>query len=220
MRIFNRKFFNDFGNLYRFRDANAALGAPASGERRVVFFGDSITDLWNLDASFPGMNYINRGIGGQTTEQLLLRFRPDVIGLRPALVMILAGTNDIAGNTGPMTQEQTAGNFATMAELARLHGIRAVFGSVTPVHHASPAALNYFALRPQHRIQALNAWLKQYCAGERLGYADYFSAMADEHGLMRRELADDGLHPNFAGYAVMTLVAQAAIENALNQTVP
>jgi len=220
MRIFNRKFFHDFGNLYRYRQANAVLGEPAPGERRVVFFGDSITEMWNLDASFPAMTFINRGIGGQTTEQLLLRFRPDVIELRPALAMILAGTNDIAGNTGPMTLEQTAGNFATMAELARLHGIRVVFGSVTPVHPASLAALKSFALRPQHRIRALNAWLKQYCTDEELGYADYYSAMADERGMMRRELADDGLHPNAAGYGAMTPVARTAIEKALSQTVP
>jgi len=183
----------------------------------VVFFGDSITDLWKLDASFPGKGYINRGIGGQTSEQLLLRFRPDVVNLKPAVAMILGGTNDIAGNTGPMTPEQTAGNFASMAELARVHGIRVVLGSLTPVHHASVMAMRHYVLRPLQRILALNQWLRGYCAGQGLVYADYFSAMADERGQLRRELADDGLHPNAAGYAVMTPVAQAAIEKALGE---
>jgi lysophospholipase L1-like esterase len=185
--------------------------------RRIVFFGDSITDLWNLDGSFPGAGYINRGIGGQTTEQLLLRFRPDVIHLCPALVMILAGTNDIAGNTGPMTLEQTANNFTTMAELARLHGIRVVFGSVTPVHHASPIALRNFVLRPQQRIVEMNGWLRSYCAAHSHVYLNYFAAMAGADGLLRRELANDGLHPNPAGYAVMAPLARAAIEEALSQ---
>lgn len=213
-----RKFFHDFGNLYRFRDANAALRPPVPGERRVVFFGDSITDFWNLDDSFPGMGYINRGIGGQTTAQLLLRFRPDVVDLQPALVMILAGTNDLAGNTGPATIDEIAGNLASMADLARAHGILPIFGSVTPVHRASPAALNFSVLRPLDRILALNDRLKHYCASEGLAYIDYFSAMADEHGMMRTELADDGLHPNAAGYALMTPLAQAVITAALGQS--
>ncbi|MGH9604455.1 MAG: GDSL-type esterase/lipase family protein [Terracidiphilus sp.] len=211
------RFFNDFGSLYQYRDANAALGAPAPGERRVVFFGDSITALWNLDASFPGVGCIKRGIGGQTTEQMLLRFRPDVVDLRPALVLILAGTNDIAGNTGPMTLEHTTGNLATMAELAEVHGIRIALGSVTPVHHASFAAMRHFVLRPQKRILALNEWLRQYCAAHSLIYLDYFAAMADQRGLLRRELAEDGLHPNAAGYALMTPIAQAAIDRVLSE---
>ncbi len=209
------KFFHDFGNLYRYRDANAAMGAPAPGERRVVFFGDSITDFWNLEASFPGRGYINRGISAQTTAQLLLRFRPDVIDLRPSVVLILAGTNDIAGNTGPTTTEEITGNYATMAELARAHGIRVIFGSVTPVHRGTLATVRFYVLRPLPRILALNDWLRQYCAAEGHGYLDYFSAMADESGKMRRELSDDGLHPNAAGYAVMTPLAQAAIAAAL-----
>ncbi len=212
-----RRFFQDFASLYQYRDANAALAAPAPSERRVVFFGDSITAGWNLKASFPGHGYINRGIGGQTTEQLLLRFRPDAIALQPALVLVLAGTNDIAGNTGPMTLEQTAGNLASMAELARTHGIRVAFGSVTPVHHATVAAMRFYVLRPQRRILALNQWLQEYCAANSAIYLDYFSAMADSRGLMRRELADDGLHPNTAGYAIMAPVAQNAIEQALNR---
>ena len=211
------RFFHDFANLYRYRDANATLGVPAPAERRVVFFGDSITDFWDLEASFPGLGYINRGIAGQTTAQLLLRFRPDVVELRPALAMILAGTNDLAGNTGPATIEEIAGNLASMADLARAHGIRTVFGSVTPVHRASPAALNFSVLRPLDRIVALNERLKQYCAAEGPGYIDYFSAMADERGMMRTELTDDGLHPNAAGYAVMMPLARGAIAQALGQ---
>ncbi len=211
------RFFHDFANLYRYRDANATLGVPAPAERRVVFFGDSITDFWDLEASFPGLGYINRGIAGQTTAQLLLRFRPDVVELRPALAMILAGTNDLAGNTGPATIEEIAGNLASMADLARAHGIRTVFGSVTPVHRTPPAEIKFSVLRPLDRIVALNERLKQYCAAEGPGYIDYFSAMADERGMMRTKLTDDGLHPNAAGYAVMMPLARGAIAQALGQ---
>ncbi len=159
-------FTDDFGELGRYREANAALAAPAAGENRVVFFGDSITDIWKLPDYFPGKPYVNRGIGGQTTPQMLVRFRQDVIDLRPKVVVILAGTNDIAGNTGPMRNEDIEANYASMAELARAHGIRAVFSSVLPVHNYTEAAKDLFAERSPARILALNAWLKDYCAQE------------------------------------------------------
>ena len=131
-------YMNDFGELSRYRDANAALPPPVAGENRVVFFGDSITDMWHLDESFPGKPYINRGIGGQTTPQMLVRFREDVINLQPKVVVILAGTNDIAGNTGPMTLDEIEANYSSLAELATTHKIRVVFSSVLPVHNYTP----------------------------------------------------------------------------------
>ena len=129
-----RMLMNDFGQLARYHDADVQLGPPAAGEQRVVFFGDSITDVWNLDDSFPGKHVLNRGIRGQTTPQMLVRFRQDVIDLQPGVVVILAGTNDIAGNTGDETLEQIEGDYATMAELAKAHGIRLVFASVMPIN--------------------------------------------------------------------------------------
>jgi lysophospholipase L1-like esterase len=208
-------FMNDFGQLRRYHDADAALGPAAPGEPRVIFFGDSITDIWKLDESFPGKHYINRGIGGQTTPQMLVRFRPDVLSLHPAVVVILAGTNDIAGNTGVETLEQIEGDYASLAELARANGIRAVFASVTPINHDNPRALLFFLQRSPEKILALNEWLKKYCADHNLVYLDYFSALVDERGLLKPGLSDDGLHPNAAGFAVMAPLAQAAIERAL-----
>jgi hypothetical protein len=125
-------YTDDFGQLARYRDADAALKSPAPGESRVVFFGDSITDIWHLDEYFPGKPYINRGIGGQTTPQMLVRFRQDVIELHPKLVVVLAGTNDIAGNTGPMRLEDIEANYASLAELARAHEISLIYSSVLP----------------------------------------------------------------------------------------
>ena len=208
-------FMNDFGELNRYRDANAALKPPAEGENRIVFFGDSITDLWKLDESFPGKPYINRGISGQTTPQMLVRFRQDVIDLQPKAVVILAGTNDIAGNTGPMRIEDIEKNYASMAELAKVHNVRVVFASVLPVHNYTPQSKEAFEGRHPHAILELNSWLEDYCAANRLVYLDYFEHMVDDKGLLKRELAEDGLHPNKAGYAIMTPVAEEAIEKAL-----
>ena len=207
-------FMNDYGQLARYHDQDLALGAPAAGEQRVVFFGDSITDIWKLDESFPGKHYINRGIGGQTTPQMLVRFRPDVLDLKPAVVVILAGTNDLAGNTGVETLEQIEGAYATMAELAKLHGVRVVFASVMPVNNYNPTALRFFLQRPPEKILALNAWLKKYCADQGHVYLDYFSAMVDGNGMLKVELTGDGLHPNAAGFAVMAPLAEAAIRQA------
>jgi lysophospholipase L1-like esterase len=205
---------DDFGQLARYREADAAL-APATGEKRVVFLGDSITDYWKLPNYFPGKPYINRGVDGQTTPEMLVRFRQDVIHLHPKVVVILAGTNDIAGVTGPTLNEDIEANYASMAELARAHHIRMVFASVLPVHNYTHDAEESFTLRPRARILALNKWLKDYCAKNRLVYLDYFSALVDERGMLQRALADDGLHPTDAGYRIMASLAEKAIQKAL-----
>ncbi|HET6148497.1 MAG TPA: SGNH/GDSL hydrolase family protein [Polyangia bacterium] len=208
-------YLNDFGELDRYRRANAQLKPAAPGDKRVVFYGDSITDQWRLENYFPGKPYINRGINAQTTAQLLVRFRADVIALAPQAVVILAGTNDIAGNTGPMTLEDIEGNYASMAELARLHGIKVILASILPVHNYTPRSAMAFPLRPPDKIAELNRWLRAYCAGNGHVYLDYFSATADARGWLKKELSDDGLHPGAAGYALMASLAQAAIDGAL-----
>ena len=208
-------FSDDFGQLGRYRDANAALRPPAAREKRVVFFGDSITDGWRLDESFPGKPYINRGIGGQTTWQMLVRFRQDVVNLHPKAVVILAGTNDIAGNTGPIRLEDIEADYASFAELARASRIRVIFSSVLPIHNYTDRARDFFAQRSPDKILALNAWLTSYCDTGACLYVDYFSHMVDGSGLLQKDLADDGLHPNDAGHKIMAPLAQAAIEKAL-----
>ena len=212
----------DWPDLARYREANRTLPAPAPGESRVVFMGDSITDAWpqpRFGAFFPGKPYIGRGISGQTTPQMLIRFRPDVIALKPKAVVILAGTNDIAGNTGPMTDEQIQGNLASMAELSKANGISVVFSSILPVseYHVRPGdtAPPQTTRRPMARITALNAWMKEHAAANGHVYLDYFAAMTDGKGLLRAELSEDDLHPNAAGYAIMGPLAEAAIQAAL-----
>jgi lysophospholipase L1-like esterase len=208
-------FTDDFGQLARYREANASLKPPAAGESRVVFFGDSITDIWKLGEYFPGKPYINRGIGGQTTPQMLVRLRQDAIDLQPKVIVILAGTNDIAGNTGPIRLEDIEANYTSMAELASAHHVRVVFSSVLPVHNYTSQSQDLFAQRSPKKILELNRWLQAYCAANDLVYLDYFSAMVDEKGLLKRDLADDGLHPNAIGYKLMAPLAQAAIDKAL-----
>jgi lysophospholipase L1-like esterase len=214
----------DWPEVARYREANRMLAAAGSDENRVVFMGDSITDAWpqpRFGPFFPGKPYIGRGISGQTTPQMLIRFRPDVIALKPKAVVILAGTNDIAGNTGPMTDEQIAGNLASMAELARANGIRVIFSSILPVseYHVRPGdtAPPQTTRRPMARITALNAWMKDYAAANGHVHLDYVAAMADAKGLLRAELSEDDLHPNAAGYAVMAPLAEAAIQTALKK---
>ncbi len=213
-------YTDDFGQLARYREADAALAAPAAGEQRVVFLGDSITDYWKLSNYFPGKPYLNRGIDGQSTPEMLVRFRQDVIEVRPKVVVVLAGTNDIAGVTGRTTNEEIESNYASMAELARAHGIRVVFASVLPVHNYTADAKESFALRPRERILGLNAWLKNYCAKNGFVYLDYFSALVDEHGMLKRELSDDGLHPTDAGYKIMAPMAEKAIREAVAESSP
>jgi lysophospholipase L1-like esterase len=213
---------SDFGRLSRYTGANAALAPKRTGERRVVFFGDSITDNWSkagYGGFFPGRPYVNRGIGGQTTAQMLLRFRPDVIDLQPDAVVILAGTNDIAGNAGPVSLEAVEQNLATMAELAKLHDIRVVLASLLPVSDDKRDAEGRPLLRTQDRptakLRALNAWMEDYARRNGHVYLDYFSAASDASGLLKPDLNNDGLHPNAAGYAVMAPRAEQAITQAL-----
>jgi lysophospholipase L1-like esterase len=213
----------DWPGLAHYAEANKQLPATGSEEQRVVFMGDSITDGWSnpqFGGFFPGKPYVNRGIGGQTTPQMLLRFRGDVIDLKPRVVVILAGTNDIAGNTGPMTLEQTEGNLASMSELAHAHGIRVVLSSVMPVNDVTTPdgkKLLQTVDRPPQQILVLNAWIKWYAAEHGDAYLDYFSAMVDDQGFLKADLTNDGLHPQAKGYAVMVPLAEKAIQEALAQ---
>jgi acyl-CoA thioesterase I len=209
-------YTDDFGELSRYRVANAAIAATKASESRVIFLGDSITDYWKLADYFPGKPYINRGIDGQTTSQMLVRFRQDVISLHPKVLVILAGTNDIAGVTGRARDEDIEANYATMAELSRLHSIRVVFASLLPVNNTSSEdAKESFALRPRQRLLAINRWLRNYCVTNGLVYLDYYTALVDGQGMLKKELSDDGLHPNSAGYKRMAPLADAAIAQAL-----
>ena len=203
----------DFGGLQRYRAANAALPKPAPTEQRVVFYGNSITDAWaqHFAAMFPGKPYVGRGISGQTTPQMLVRFHQDVVALAPAVVVILAGTNDIAGNTGPSTLEMIQDNLMAMTEIAKQHGIRVVLSSVLP-------AFDYPwkpGLEPAPKIIALNAWMKRYAADVGETYLDYHAAMADARGGLPATLSRDGVHPNEEGYRMMAPLAEAAIMRAL-----
>ena len=208
-------YTDDFGELKRYRDADAALSLPKAGENRVVFLGDSITDYWKLSDYFADKHYINRGIDGQTTPQMLVRFRQDVVDQHPTVLVVLAGTNDVAGVTGPTRNPDIEANYASMAELARAHQIRVVFASLLPVNNYTEDAKESFALRPRERILALNSWLKEYCAKNGFVYLDYFSTMVDEKGMLKRDLSDEGLHPNASGYKVMAPLAQKAIARAM-----
>jgi lysophospholipase L1-like esterase len=216
----NDQRVRDWGNLARYREQNKSVKPPAAGENRVVFMGDSITDAWpqpRFGTFFTGKPYIGRGISGQTTPQMLLRFRPDVINLKPKVVVILAGTNDIAGNTGFLSNEDIQGNLTSMAELAKANGIRVVLSSILPVsayHQAPLAPMPQTALRPMSRIRAINDWMKKYAAENGHVYLDYFSAMGDNSGHLRTELSEDDLHPNAKGYAIMGPLAEAAIQKA------
>jgi lysophospholipase L1-like esterase len=208
-------YTDDFGELKRYREADAALAQPAAEENRVVFLGDSITDYWKLADYFPGKPYVNRGIDGQTTPQMLVRFRQDVIDLHPKVLVVLAGTNDVAGVTGRRRDEEIEVNYASMAELAGAHNFHVVFSSLLPVYNYTAEARESFALRPAERILGLNHWLEDYCAKHGFVYLDYFRALVDDHGMMKRALSDDGLHPNPAGYRVMAPLAEKAIALAL-----
>jgi lysophospholipase L1-like esterase len=205
---------SDWANLARYRDANTKLAPPAGNESRVVFMGNSITEGWDkyFPTMFAGKPYINRGIGGQTTPQMLVRFHPDVVALKPKVVVILAGTNDIAGNTGPSTLEMIEDNLASMAEIASANGIKVVLSSVLPVfdYPWKPG------LEPAPKIIALNKWMKDYAAKHGAVYLDYHSAMADARGGMREGLAAYGVHPNSAGYRLMAPLVEQAIQRALS----
>jgi lysophospholipase L1-like esterase len=205
----------DWPQLNRYKEANAKVPAPEKSEGRVVFMGDSITDGWKLDEYFTGKPYINRGISGQTTPQMLIRFRPDVLALKPRAVLILAGTNDIAGNTGPMTLEMIEDNYASMADLAKANGIKVIFASVLPIHDYGKTKMS--ERRSPEQILKLNEWLKGYCQARGHIYLDYFNKMLDDKGMLKAELANDGLHPNAEGYKIMAPLAESAIEQALRK---
>ena len=210
----DRAILQDWANLGRYREENAKLPPPAAGEARVVFMGDSITDGWGRKYGqfFPSKPYVNRGISGQTTPQMLIRFRPDVVNLKPKVVVILAGTNDIAGNTGPETLADIENNMTSMAELAHASGIKVVLASLTPVcDYIKPQTTR----RPPEQIVALNEWIKSYCDKDGDVYLDYYSATIDERKMFKQDLTYDGLHPNTQGYEVMAPLAQAAITQAL-----
>ena len=220
--ISNDARLRDWPQLARYRDLNRELAAPAAGESRVVFMGDSITDNWQqprFGGFFPGKPYVDRGISGQTTPQMLIRFRPDVIELSPRVVVILAGTNDIAGNTGPMTNEDIERNIQSMAELAKAHDIKVVLSSIMPTsaYHTQPNGTPQTTQRPMERIKAINTWIKDYADKNGHVYLDYFSAMVDATGVMKTELTADDLHPTIDGYQIMAPLAEAAIQKALGK---
>ena len=216
------RMYNDWGYLAKFREADKELPPPAAGEVRVVFLGDSITEGWGMKATatspgrgefFPGKPYINRGISGQTTPQMLLRFRQDVIELKPKVVVLLAGTNDIAENTGKMTFGEIANNIESMSELARANGIRLVLCSVLPASDFHW----HKGLEPAPKIKTLNAWIKEYAAKNDFVFVDYYSPMANGEGGLKAELSPDGVHPNKAGYEIMAPLAEAGIAEALKK---
>jgi lysophospholipase L1-like esterase len=206
----------DWPDLGRYRAENEALAPPAPNTKRVVFFGDSITDAWGRSEAtgvfFPGKPYVNRGISGQTTPQMLVRFQQDVVHLHPAAVVILAGTNDIAGNTGPTTQQMIEDNYASMAAIAQQNGIKVVFASIPPAF-AYPWKPG---IQPVRRTRELNKWLQDFCAKNGCIYLDYYSSMADAKGAMLPGLSSDGVHPTAQGYAVMAPLAEHAIGQALD----
>jgi lysophospholipase L1-like esterase len=212
----------DWNQLGRYAQGNRDLQGKPVPRGRVVFMGDSITDGWDLAGGFPGKPYVNRGIGGQTTAQMLVRFYPDVIALQPAAVAIFAGTNDIAGNNGPQTLTMIQHNIKAMVELAKVHGIRVVLCALMPVTDAkiAPAErgggpINQTRQRPPADILKLNAWLASYAREVGAGFADYHAATVGADGLLRAELTNDGLHPNAAGYKALQPVIAAALETAL-----
>lgn len=205
---------NDWAQLDRYRTADAALQPPAPGVNRVVFYGDSITDNWDKVVDFfPGKPYVDRGISGQTTPQMLVRFQQDVVHLHPAVVVILAGTNDIAGNTGPSTPEMIEDNFRSMTAIAKANEIKVVLASITP-------AASYPwkpGVNPVDEIRVLNAWLKDFSSRDGDVYLDYYDAIADAEGGMKPGLSSDGVHPTAKGYSIMAPLAEKAIAEALRQ---
>lgn len=205
----------DRDNLRRYLDANLKTPPPAPGKPRVVFFGDSITDGWRINEYFPGQDYVNRGISGQVTGEMLGRMKADVIDLKPAAMLILGGTNDLARGTQLATIQN---NLAMIADLCVQNKIKPIFASVLPVsdyHKDKNPAYEMTKRRPPDQIKALNAWLKSFCQNRGFTYLDYFTALADGGGMLKAEVADDGLHPNAAGYRLMAPLAADAIQRAL-----
>jgi lysophospholipase L1-like esterase len=204
---------NDWANLERYKEENLKLGLPASEDNRIIFIGNSITEGWKQlsPGFFKDKEYINRGISGQTTPQMLVRFRPDVVNLKPKVVVILAGTNDIAGNTGPSTLEMIEDNIASMVEIAKANNIKVLLCSVLPVYDYPWKP----GLNPAQKIVDLNKWIKNYADKNEIIYVDYFSSMADERNGLKGEYSDDGVHPNLAGYKAMEPLIEKAISDVL-----
>jgi lysophospholipase L1-like esterase len=204
----------DWPNLHRYREANAALPAPSAPDQRVVFMGDSITDNWGRGAAtgpfFPGEPYINRGISGQTTPQMLIRFQQDVVHLKPTVVVINAGTNDIAGNTGPSTPEMIEDNLTSMTQIAQANAIHVVLSSITPAYDYPWHPKSF----PTATILAVNQWMQTFCTTHHCTYLDYYTPMADPKGAMLPGYSSDGVHPLAKGYAVMAPLAEQAIAAA------
>lgn len=200
----------DWANLKRYKEENKAVGLPAPDEKRIVFMGNSITEGWKKARPefFENPSYINRGISGQTTPQMLLRFRQDVIALQPKIVVILAGTNDIAGNTGPSTLEMIEDNLASMAELANANGIKVILCSVLPAY-AYPWKPD---IKPAEKIVALNKWIENYCIEKGFAYVDYFTSMADDRNGLKEEYTYDGVHTTAEGYRIMETLVEKAIK--------
>ena len=212
-KMMNERNKVDWPYLNCYREDNKKLGLPAAGEKRVVFMGNSITEGWKYlrPEYFAGKPYICRGISGQTTPQMLIRFRPDVIALKPEVVLILAGINDIAGNTGPSTLEMIADNLTSMAELAKANGIKVILCSVLPAYDF-PWNPGVF---PSEKILLLNKWIKQYASENDFYYIDYYSSMVDERKGLKAEFSEDGVHPNEKGYKVMEQLAEIEIAKVL-----
>jgi lysophospholipase L1-like esterase len=205
----------DWAQLGFYQQANAIPPHPKENENRIVFFGDSITEFWDLASYFPDKPYINRGISGQTTQQMLIRFRADVIALKPKVVVILAGINDIAGNSGLVTLAMIEDNYASIAQLAQANQIQVIFASVLPIHDYG--SVQQSEGHSPAKIRALNNWLQNYCLENNHIYLDYYNQMLDHKGMLKTDLADDGLHPNSKGYQVMAPLVEFAIEQALQQ---
>jgi lysophospholipase L1-like esterase len=203
----------DWNQLGRYHADNERLKAQPPVRGRVVFLGDSITDGWNLEQTFQGKPYVNRGISGQTTPQMLVRLYPDVVALKPGALILLAGTNDIARNTGPMTLAMIGDNVRAIAELAKANGIKVILCSLLPVSDYTPRKQT--ERRPPADILKLNAWLREYATSSGAVYADYYSTLVDGTGMLKNGMSGDGLHPNAEGYRVMAPVAAAAIDKAL-----
>lgn len=206
---------NDWPNLGRYKEENLKIGLPSTDENRVVFMGNSITEGWAQLSSnfFTDNHYVNRGISGQTTPQMLVRFRPDVVNLKPKVVVILAGTNDIAGNTGPSTLEMIEDNIASMVEIAKANYIKIVLCSVLPVYDYPWKP----GLEPAQKIIDLNKWIKEYSINNEIIYVDYFTPMADQRNGLKKEYSEDGVHPNLAGYKIMESIVNQAIKETLNK---
>ncbi|MEP7362848.1 MAG: SGNH/GDSL hydrolase family protein [Acidobacteriota bacterium] len=210
----------DRDNLKRYADANTRVPPPVAGKPRVVFLGDSITDGWRLNEYFPDKEYINRGISGQITSQMLGRMKADVIALRPEVVVLLGGTNDLARGT---SVDAITGNMEMIADLCAYNKIKLIIASVLPVSdyhmHVNPA-FEMSRRRPPQQIEAINVWAKEFADRKNIGYLDYATPMKDERGMLKADLADDGLHPNAAGYRIMAPLVQAAIDQVVKPSAP